>query len=128
MIQALVMTHGNLGAELVHICELVLGPSEGLTALSNSGRSGAEMAEAAREWLAGCGEDGAIVLVDDYGGSCSTAAQLACGQDPQRAIISGVNLAMVLGFLTWRDSDDVPELAARLVRKGREAITLVGGR
>jgi len=130
MIRGLVMTHGKLGAELVRVCELVLGPAEGLEAMSNSGKSLPELTDAVRGWLAAedAPGEGAVVLVDDYGGSCATAAQLACAQEPGRAIISGVNLAMVLGFLTWRESDEVDELAARLVRKGREAITLVGGR
>ena len=35
---------------------------------------------------------------------------------------------MLLGFLTWRENDEFDELVSRLVRKGREAITVVGGR
>jgi hypothetical protein len=35
---------------------------------------------------------------------------------------------MLLGFLTWRENDEFAELVGRLVRKGREAITVVGGR
>jgi mannose/fructose-specific phosphotransferase system component IIA len=131
MIRALVITHGNIGAELVRVTGLILGPVEGLSALSNSGKSLADLRAAITAWLAegtADGATGAVILVDDYGGSCATAAQLACGQVPDRAIISGVNLAMLLGFLTWRENDEFAELIGRLVRKGREAITLVGGR
>jgi mannose/fructose-specific phosphotransferase system component IIA len=67
-------------------------------------------------------------MLDDYGGSCATCAQLASGGDPHVAVISGVNLAMLLGFVTWRETTDFGELPNRLVRKGREAILLVGGR
>lgn len=131
MIRALVITHGNIGAELVRVTGLILGPVEGLSAGSNSGKSLADLRAAIAEWLAAgaaAGATGAVIFVDDYGGSCATAAQLACGHEPGRAIISGVNLAMLLGFLTWRESDEFEELVARLVRKGREAITRVGGR
>lgn len=131
MIRALVITHGNIGAELVRVTGLILGPVEGLAAQSNSGKSLADLRTAITEWLAegaAAGATGAIVFVDDYGGSCATAAQLACGHEPGRAIISGVNLAMLLGFLTWREGDEFEELVGRLVRKGREAITRVGGR
>ncbi|MBM4130026.1 hypothetical protein FJ250_03225 [bacterium] len=105
MIRALVITHGNIGAELVRVTGLILGPVEGLEARSNSGRSLADLRAAVSEWLvegAAAGATGGIVFVDDYGGSCATAAQLACGHEPRRAIVSGVNLAMLLGFLTWR--------------------------
>jgi mannose/fructose-specific phosphotransferase system component IIA len=74
------------------------------------------------------GPDGEIILIDDYGGSCANAAILASGDSPQRAILSGVNLAMLLGYVTWRDRSDHAELVNKLVHKGREAITIVGGR
>lgn len=131
MIRALVITHGNIGTELVRVTGLILGPVEGLAALGNSGKSLADLRTAISAWLAegdAAGATGGIVFVDDYGGSCATAAQLACGHDPTRAILSGVNLAMLLGFLTWREGDEFEELVGRLVRKGREAITRVGGR
>lgn len=131
MIRALVITHGNIGAELVRVTGLILGPVAGLGALSNSGRSLADLRAEIAAWLAegqAAGATGALILVDDYGGSCATAAQLACGHEKGRAILSGVNLAMLLGFLTWRENDDFEELVSRLVRKGREAITVVGGR
>jgi len=75
------------------------------------------------------GEPGkALVLIDDYGGSCATASQLACGPDPDVAIISGVNLAMLLGYVTWRETTEFKVLVRKLVEKGREAITIVGAR
>jgi hypothetical protein len=45
MIRALVITHGNIGAELVRVTGLILGPVEGLAALSNSGKSLARPAD-----------------------------------------------------------------------------------
>lgn len=129
MIRALVMTHGNIGGELVRVVEMILGPVEGLTSLSNAGKSGADMKADVEAWLAeGEGKTGEIILIDDYGGSCANAALLACGENTERAIISGVNLAMLLGYVTWRERDEHTELVAKLVHKGREAITLVGGR
>ena len=137
MIRALVITHGGIGQELVRVTEMILGPVPGLTSMSNSGKSAADITAQIKEWQAEVPEvdggdtalaDYKLILLDDYGGSCSTSAQLACGQDPDTAIVSGVNLAMLLGFVTWRDSDDFEELVAQVVQKGREAIILVGGR
>ncbi len=137
MIRALVITHGGIGQELVRVTEMILGPVPGLAAMSNSGKSAVDITALVKEWQAeaadGDGGDSStrdrkLILLDDYGGSCATSAQLACGQDPDSAIISGVNLAMLLGFVTWRDSGDFEELVAKIVQKGREAIILVGGR
>ena len=137
MIRALVITHGGIGQELVRVTEMILGPVPGLTSMSNSGKSAADITAQIKEWRAEVPEvdvgdpalaDGKLILLDDYGGSCATSAQLACGQDPDTAIVSGVNLAMLLGFVTWRDSGDFEELVAKVVQKGREAIILVGGR
>jgi len=134
MIRALVMTHGNIGGELVRVVELILGPVSGLSAISNSGKSGIELQEDVKTWLDAGETDlveanmGEIILIDDYAGSCAHAAQIACGENSNRSIISGVNLAMTLGYVTWRDELDHVELVAKLVQKGREAVTLVGGR
>ncbi len=39
MIQGLVLTHGAIGAEMVKVVELIMGPVEGLRFDSNQGRS-----------------------------------------------------------------------------------------
>jgi mannose/fructose-specific phosphotransferase system component IIA len=137
MIRGLVITHGDIGRELVRVTEMILGPVEGLTAMSNSGKSATDITAEISVWLAegenGCqdAESGScqqLILLDDYGGSCATCAQLACGQNSDTAIISGVNLAMLLGFVTWRMVGDFEHVVAKIVQKGREAIIRVGGR
>ena len=137
MVRALVITHGRIGEELVRVTEMILGPVPGLTAMSNDGKSAVDITAQIKQWQVEVldGDDGddsarasRLILLDDYGGSCATSAQLAFGEDPDTAIISGVNLAMLLGFVTWRDSGDFEELVAKVVQKGREAIILVGGR
>ena len=129
MISGLVVTHGALGEELVRVVTLVLGPTEALGALSNRGLGAREVTAAIRDWLAALPDKGAagvLLFIDDFGGSCANAAQLALQGGPPAAILTGVNLAMVLDFLTWRDSLALPELARRLVEKGRQAISHLG--
>jgi mannose/fructose-specific phosphotransferase system component IIA len=127
MIQGLVVTHGALGAELVRVVESIAGPVEGLTAFSNQGRSALDLTVELQERLAAA-DAGLVLFIDDYGGSCANAAQLACRDKTRAVILCGVNLAMLLGFITWRDSFSLEELARRLVDKGREAIARVGMR
>lgn len=137
MIRGLVITHGDIGRELVRVTELILGPVEGLAAMSNSGKAADDITAEITAWLAegendgqkaGSGPNQQLILLDDYGGSCATCAQLACGPNSSTAIVSGVNLAMLLGFVTWRESGDFEHVVAKVVQKGREAILRLGVR
>ena len=120
MIRALVLTHGRLGDELIRVVELFLGPVAGMEALSNADLSAADLTAAVGRWLA-ASEDPALILVDDRGGSCATAARLAAAGGAAR-VVTGVNLAMLLGFASWRESLALPDLVDRLLSNGREAI------
>ncbi len=129
MIGGLVVTHGGLGEELVRVVTLVFGPVEGLGAISNRSLGVKELTEAVRRWIAvqaEAGAEGVVLFSDDFGGSCANAAQFAAAEGPPAAVLTGVNLAMLLGFVTWRDTLAVPELARRLVDKGRQAIASLG--
>ncbi len=130
--RSLVITHGAIGMELKNVVEMILGPTEGLDALTNSGKSGPEITKDVEAWLDAGNSDKeqgpCLILIDDYAGSCATAAQLAARDRKNVAIVSGVNLAMLLGFVTWRDSSDFEDLVRQVVQKGREAITMLGAR
>ena len=127
MVRALVITHGGIGQELVRVAELILGPQEGLVAATNANRSAADLVRLVKDWLDADPGTPALVMIDDYGGSCATAAQLACRERGDTIVLGGVNLAMVLGFLTWRESDELAALAQRIIDKGRDAIMKLGG-
>jgi mannose/fructose-specific phosphotransferase system component IIA len=125
--KAMVITHGNIGAELVAVVESIIGPVEGLVAMTNHGKGTEDMVGEINTWLQKDPSEFNLIMVDDYGGSCAVAAQLASAQREDVAILSGVNLAMLLGFVTWRENTDFDDLVVKLVNKAREAITLIGG-
>jgi PTS system mannose-specific IIA component len=128
MLHCLVVTHGKLGEELLHVVSLVYGEVAGLSSLSNHGRNLDLVVgdiERLRDDARREGASGLVILVDHYGGSCANAALAACGQERDIAILSGVNLSMLLDFAAWRDRLDLAEMVQRLVQKGREAIRRV---
>jgi len=125
--KAMVITHGNIGAELVAVVEMIIGPVDGLSSMTNHGKSTDDMVSEINAWLENDPTDYSLILVDDYGGSCAVASQLASAQRDDISILGGVNLAMLLGFVTWRENSDMEDLVGRLVSKGREAITVIGG-
>jgi mannose/fructose-specific phosphotransferase system component IIA len=81
-----------------------------------------------RAWVEALGpEDDGVVLIDDYGGSCASAARLGGAEARGIPVISGVNLTMLLALVTWREELELAELAQRVVDQGRQAVKLVGG-
>ncbi|MBU0742787.1 hypothetical protein KKG45_03450 [bacterium] len=129
MINGLVITHGDVGRELVRVVEMILGPIDGLSALTNSGKSVQELTDAIGARLSGPAtgaEARTLLFIDDFGGSCANAAQLAVAEGGRDLILTGVNLAMLLDYATWRETMSAGELSRRLVEKGREAIFLLG--
>lgn len=128
MIHGLVLTHGAVGAELLRVVTMILGPEPSLSAASNAGLSINDLtALVATEVKTASTENshGTLVFIDDVAGSCATAARLASVAAGPMRIVSGVNLAMLLDFTTWRESLDLDDLARRLVEKGRSAIGVV---
>jgi len=126
LIPCLVVTHGNLGAELIRLVELVLGPMEGLASISNENRSMAKLKADIRKWL----EDpnvatagGVLLFVDNHASSCATTAQIACAAIENCVILSGVNLAMLIGYASRRESMTLEQLVPELLQIGRQAIT-----
>lgn len=127
MVQGLVLTHGEIGDRLVDAVQMILGPVEGLRAASNRGRSVRQTTDLVTAWLAEQGDaTGGLVFIDEIGGSCASAARLAGVEAAGRPVLSGVNLSMLLAFVTWRQDLPVAELAQRIVAHGRQAIAVVG--
>jgi mannose/fructose-specific phosphotransferase system component IIA len=127
MIPALVLTHGGIGGELVDVVQMILGPVPGLEAASNRGLSANQTTELVEAWLAAREPgQGGLVFIDEHGGSCASAARLAGTEAAGVPILSGVNLAMLLAFVTWREESPPDELVQRIVDHGRKAIAVVG--
>lgn len=111
MIKCIILTHGDLGQALLNTTEKIIGPLEGINVISNKLTSlkdlVANLDSVVRNW-----EDNEILIMADfYGGSCWHAAQVIKRNRPNVALISGVNLPMMLAFVNKRESCKLPELA-----------------
>jgi mannose/fructose-specific phosphotransferase system component IIA len=123
---ALVVTHGNLGQELIASAREVYRIEAPLEALSNSGRDVGALREAIAVWLQRR-EGPALILVDVGGGSCGIAAQQAAVGRAQTWVLGGVNLPMILTFLTGFGQLEPSALVSKMLDRGVTAVDLLGG-
>lgn len=104
--RGLLLTHGELGAELLRTAELIVGHTAGLTALSNRGLSAADIAAEVRAFHDLAPAHPLLIFTDLLGGSCAQAVSSLLAE-PQVRLLTGVNLPMVLAFLQCR-ADALP--------------------
>jgi mannose/fructose-specific phosphotransferase system component IIA len=104
---------------LVDATRKISGAGEGvLLPVSNEGKSPQALREELDALLA---HGPAIVFTDLPSGSCALAAQMCCRLRPDQAVISGVNLPILLDFVFNRHLP-VAELVPRLLSKGAGSV------
>lgn len=121
-VRGVLVTHGAMAQGMIDAVRRISGaPEDALVALSNDGCS----PETLRELIGGALGDGPVIVFTDLGaGSCTLAARLSCADRGRVAVISGVNLPMLLDFVFQR-SLPVAELAERLAVKGRDGVRIL---
>lgn len=126
MIGVLVVTHGNLGPELLRTCEMIAGKQEnaeaiGLLYQENIDELGQRVEEKIKELDKG---QGVIVFTDLYGGSPNSQTALNLKTKSFRQI-TGVNMPMLLECFSMRESLGVEELSQHVKEIGIDGIKMV---
>lgn len=116
-LRGIIVSHAAVAQALVAAVQAITG-IDVLTAVSNEGCGTEALAERLRDAV---GEGPAVLFVDLPGGSCMTSSTRYAKQHAHIAVVTGVNLAMLLDFVFHRDV--TPEEAARrAVDAGGKAI------
>ncbi|HEX2311299.1 MAG TPA: PTS sugar transporter subunit IIA [Vicinamibacterales bacterium] len=123
MIGVVVVTHGQLAAELVNAAETIVGDLPRFAAVSIGWHDTVELArdEIAQAVARVDVGHGVIVLTDMFGGTPSNLA-ITFLADGRIEVITGVNLPMLLKLAGAREVTDLRELARRIREDGRNAI------
>jgi PTS system mannose-specific IIA component len=125
MIGALVVTHGNLGRELVAAAEMIVGEISHIRAVSIGWHD--DVNEAHNDIKKHIAEvedgEGVLILTDMFGGTPSNIA--LSFHDPGKVdVVTGVNLPMIIKIAGQKEEDTLDSLA-RIVRdKGRSSIAM----
>ena len=123
MVQFFLSTHGRMASGLKSSIDILLGDSGCLTVFDAyvDERSLEEELNAFYETVGP--EDQVILLSDMFGGSVNSMMYLFLNR-PNTMLITGVNLALVIGLVVGRDSL-TREAVEELIGQSREAIRIV---
>ncbi len=120
MIHALIVTHGNLGAELLQVVESLLGTQEAVQVISNAGRDLEDLCGLVSSHIP-VGEE-VILFVDFCGGSPYVACRRSCEHASSITVLSGVNLPMLISFFTKRSNLSISSLIQTVREDGLRGI------
>lgn len=109
----LVVTHGDLGQMLVDETQRLIGGVDRFIAMKTEGLSAGEISTLIRETI---DKEPWIVFTDAPGTSPTTRARAVIV--PGQAVVTGVNLGILMSFLVHRGTIPVEDLAERLINDG----------
>ncbi len=123
MIGVVVVTHGQLAAELVSAAETIVGDLPQMKAVSIGWHEDVQDArqEIASAIAAVAGPEGVIIATDMFGG---TPANLGITflETGRIEVVTGVNLPMLIKLVGLRDTSNVLDVAREIREHGRNAI------
>ncbi|HET58630.1 MAG TPA: PTS sugar transporter subunit IIA [Deltaproteobacteria bacterium] len=125
MIGVVVVTHGNLGRELIRAAELIKGDLKGVAHVSVDATRGVEdlkkeMTTAIKKADKG---EGVLILTDLFGGTPSNISLSFLKKDKVE-VVTGVNLPMLLKMPDARAGMTLAEFADFIAEYGRKNIYL----
>lgn len=117
-LRGVIVSHAAVAEALGAAVAAITGIHGALVAVSNEGCGKEGLAERLREAV---GTGPAVLFVDLPGGSCLTGAARYAKRHADVAVVTGVNLAMLLDFVFHRELTPA-EAARRAVDAGGRAI------
>ena len=127
MVGLLVVTHCDLGRELLNAAEFIVGSIESADALSITETTGSEKM---RKTIEGKVRDlnsgkGVLILTDMFGGTPSNLS-LSFLKARSVEVLTGVNLPMIIAIVQNRKTSNLNELAEKAQEAGKTGISLAG--
>ncbi|HAQ60449.1 TPA: hypothetical protein DCR49_00355 [Candidatus Delongbacteria bacterium] len=120
----LIVTHGSLGIALIEVARKVIGEvkDEVIVPVSNENMSTSELAERIRMITESDTDSFFIIATDFPGGSCFIASRKVASSSKRISSVSGVNISMVLSFITKRELYQGIQLTEIIKTDGNRAI------
>lgn len=125
IVGVVIITHGDVAKSLLASTELIAGPQEKTIALSVDSKKGVDRAlkdirQAIERVDSG---SGVLMLTDMFGGSSSNLS-LSFLSEKRIAVITGVNLPMLIKLSSYRQGHSLEEIKETICTYGREKIII----
>jgi mannose PTS system EIIA component len=125
MIGGVIVSHGKLGEEMLNALTVILGEAPNVEAISIGWYDDVE--ESKRKINASIKrvdqKNGVVIFTDMFGGTPSNLS-FTFQKDGQIEIITGVNLPMLIKFVSLQRSNNLKDVAKKVLEQGRKNIHL----
>jgi PTS system mannose-specific IIA component len=125
MIGGIIVSHGKLGEELLNALTIILGEAVNIEAISIGWYDDVEESKMKiNQSLKRVNQkNGVLIFTDMFGGTPSNLS-FSFLNDNQVEIITGVNLPMLIKFVSLQRSYNLKEVATKVVEQGKKNIHL----
>lgn len=125
MIGGIIISHGKLAQELLNALTIILGEAVNIEAISIGWYDDVEESKKKiNKCLKGVDQkNGVLIFTDMFGGTPSNLS-FSFLKDNQIEIITGVNLPMLIKFVSLQRSNNLKEVAKKVVEQGKKNIHL----
>ena len=125
MIGGIIVSHGKLAEELLNALNIILGEVVNIDAISIGWYDDVEESKKkiSQSLHAVNKKNGVLIFTDMFGGTPSNLS-FSFIKDHQIEIITGVNLPMLIKFASLQRSNNLKDVAKKVVEQGRKNIHL----
>ncbi|NOR15457.1 MAG: hypothetical protein GQ544_07120 [Candidatus Aminicenantes bacterium] len=125
MIGGIIVSHGKLGEELLNALTIILGEAVNIEAISIGWYDDVEESKMKiNQSLKRVDQkNGVLIFTDMFGGTPSNLS-FSFLNDNQLEIITGVNLPMLIKFVSLQRNYNLKEVAKKVVEQGKKNIHL----
>jgi len=125
MIGGIIVSHGNLAEELHNALTIILGEAPNIESISIGWYDDVEDSKRKinQSLKAVDQKNGVIIFTDMFGGT-PTNLSLSFLKDSQVEIITGVNLPMLIKFVSLQRTNNLRDVARKVVDQGKKNIHL----
>lgn len=126
-VAGIIVTHGQLAAELLAAAEIIVGPVKHITAISIGWHDDVDLARSEIERAIQRVEEGGgvLILTDMFGGTPTNIASMFLSEG-EVEVVTGVNLPMVIKLASQQGGEVLSDIARRVRTQGQEGIYLAG--
>ncbi len=126
MIGGLIVSHGKLAEELLNALTIIIGEAVNIEAISIGWYDDVEESKKKiSQSLKNIDQkNGVVIFTDMFGGTASNLS-FSFLKDNHVEIITGVNLPMLIKFVSLQRSNNLKEVAKKVYEQGKKNIHLV---